>query len=245
MSHDERAGSPLLTRRAWLTLSTLLALEGLVHAAPEAPAKGSDQPRTETSATTAPSPRVLLVPLGSQLTDEELDVVEQSLLAFYDFEVTRLGRQELPQAAYYRPRQRYRAEKLLSYLDTIAAPSYARVVGLTGVDISTTKGQVHDWGILGLATLDGRLAVLSTHRCGRGTRTAEQRRIRFGKVAVHEVGHTLGLAHCPTVGCLMEDAKGSVMTTDREYDLCTRCRAELARLGRSARAAPAIPWPKP
>jgi archaemetzincin len=220
----------------------LTAVDGLALAAPEggAPAAGNDASKAQGNAE-----RLLLVPLGPQISDDELSVVEQALLAFYDFRLERHARLPLPEAAYYRPRQRYRAEKLLEFLDSIAERSYERVVGLTGVDISTTNGSIYDWGILGLATVDGRLAVLSTHRCARGTRTEAERHIRFGKVAVHEVGHTLGLPHCPTRGCLMEDARGSVLTTDREYDLCARCRNELRRLGRGTKPEPRIPWPKP
>jgi archaemetzincin len=70
-------------------------------------------------------------------------------------------------------------------------------------------------------------------------------RERLAKVAVHELGHTLGLPHCPNVGCLMEDAEGRVATCDREYDFCARCRGLVAAAGRPLPVAPKIPWPRP
>ena len=70
-------------------------------------------------------------------------------------------------------------------------------------------------------------------------------RQRLGKVAVHETGHTLGLDHCSSDGCLMHDGEGTVLTSDTEYDLCARCRGILARAGRVLPSAPKIPWPKP
>jgi archaemetzincin len=222
-----------LTRRTFLSLCGLLCLGGTARAEESKPA-----------ATPSP-PRLVILPLGAELTDEGLDFVRRSLEAFYDFRVDVLPRQALPKSTFYAPRKRYRADKLLDYLETQAPADAARIVGLTAVDISTTKGKVFDWGILGLATIDGRLGVLSSFRCRRGTRTAEEALVRFGKVAVHEVGHTLGLEHCPTLACLMEDAKGTVMTTDREYDLCPNCRKRLQTLGRQARSSPSIPWPKP
>jgi hypothetical protein len=42
----------------------------------------------------------------------------------------------------------------------------------------------------------------------------------------------------------MEDALGKVATTDREYDLCSKCRQRLIASGYELGDA-AIPWPKP
>jgi archaemetzincin len=225
----------MITRRCFIALSSLLAI----------PSTALAQSATGNGERTSPRPKVLLVPLGSGLSDGEVAFVKSSLLAFYDFELLDGQRFSMPKGAYYAPRKRHRAEKLLDYLDELAPSSITRVVGITASDISTTKGSLYDFGILGLATIDGRACVLSSFRCARGTRTREQALHRFGKVAVHEVGHTLGLMHCPTVGCLMEDARGSVLTADREYDLCSDCRARLEATGRAARTSPVIPWPKP
>lgn len=182
--------------------------------------------------------------LGKALPDADLAMVVRALAAFYAVEVKTLGRVDLPKSAYYPKRGRYRAEKLLDFLKPRLPAGGSRILGLTGVDISTTKGKIDDWGILGLATIDGAACVLSSFRCKRQAKNAEHARIRLGKVAVHEIGHTFGLDHCPNRGCLMEDGGGSVLTTDREYDLCFESRRALSEHGVEL-ADGEIPWPKP
>ncbi len=147
----------------------------------------------------------------------------------YRIKVKVLDHAPLPRAAYYQPRHRYRAEKLLLELDRIATKHTDtwRIMGLTAVDISTTKEPYDDWGVMGLGELPGNSSVLSVFRCRKGARSTEHAYERLGKVAVHELGHTLGLDHCPTAGCIMEDARGKASTVDGEKDFCEKCKNAL------------------
>ena len=190
-------------------------------------------------------PKIYVQPLGGLLPAADSDLVRRALLAFYRIKVDVLPNTALPRSAFYAKRRRYRAEKLLDFLESRRPNDGKRILGLTGVDISTTKPPHEDWGILGLATLDGGACVLSSFRCKRGAKNAEHARIRLGKTAVHEIGHTFGLPHCTTYGCLMEDAQGKVATTDREYDLCPRCRQRLIAKGHELSDSPDVPWPRP
>jgi archaemetzincin len=185
---------------------------------------------------------IVLMPLGGGLPDVELSVVRRALEAVYAAPVTVLPSVALPRSAYYAPRSRYRAEKLLDFLRPRLPEGALRIAGITAADISTTKAPYDDWGILGLATIDGTACVLSTFRCHRRAKSAEQARIRFAKTAVHELGHTFGLEHCPNRGCLMEDGGGSVLTTDRERDLCAACRARLSAEGLLRTPRGPLPW---
>ena len=52
--------------------------------------------------------------------------------------------------------------------------------------------------------------------------------IRTVKVVNHELGHVLGLGHCPKEGCLMADARGTIKTVDGEPGpLCELCHANV------------------
>lgn len=172
-----------------------------------------------------------IVPLGGAQGEAEVRAVVDAIGAFFTVPVAMREPLDLPKAAYYPPRGRYRAERLLEFLAANVTTRAHVALGLTTVDISTTKGRIADWGILGLATLDGRSAVLSSFRCRRGAPDASHARERFAKTAVHELGHSFGLPHCATPGCLMHDGEGSVLTSDREADFCASTRARLAAAG--------------
>jgi archaemetzincin len=152
--------------------------------------------------------------------------VESGIRASYgEVTIVVLPARPLPQSAYYRPRNRYRAEKLLMFLDSTKDASHTKIVGLTATDISTTRGKHYDWGIFGYGGISAAPCVVSTFRLRGGN--ADRKRVteRLVKVVNHELGHTFGLVHCATKGCLMADAKGSIGPVDRSDGmLCAGCR---------------------
>lgn len=176
------------------------------------------------------------------LRKAELDAVSETVRSFYGVDVRLLPDVGLPASAFYPPRHRYRAERLLTALsrrlddhlhrEDARGDEVDRILGLTHADISTTKDSFPDWGILGLADLDGYAGVISTFRCARRAHSADHALERFRKVAIHELGHTFGLLHCvQSDRCLMRDAGGSALSVDAEDDLCARCRGRLAARG--------------
>jgi len=130
----------------------------------------------------------------------------------------------LPASAYFQPRNRYRADSLLDFLrkkgnaDTV-------IVGLTNRDISTTKGNIADWGVMGLCRQPGDACVVSTFRLN-----PTRLNVQFYKVILHELGHTAGLPHCPDPHCLMRDAEGG-NHLDEETGFCPKCNAYLHSKG--------------
>ena len=184
------------------------------------------------AADTKPAPpdrgTVLIVPLRS-FPEPLLAAVEERLRSEIHVEVRRHAVEPLPRSTYYKPRRRYRADKLLDHLETIAAtqPASTRVLGLTEVDISTTKGEIKDWGVFGLGAMPGRSAVVSSFRLRRRAPPPKVR-FRVATVALHEVGHMFGLDHCEEPRCSMQDAHGSIENTDTSTGrLGPECEAEL------------------
>lgn len=174
-----------------------------------------------------PAPAVGLQPLGT-VTPERVAAAKKEIETSLGLSVKVLPAQPLPKAAWYAPRSRYRAEKLLDHLTATVAKEHRIVVGLTEKDISTTKGENQDWGIIGLGELSGRSCVVSTFRLSaRGAGEAALRE-RLAKMVVHEIGHVLGLDHCPEPTCVMRDLEGSIDTVDRgSGDFCPDCRGKI------------------
>jgi archaemetzincin len=168
---------------------------------------------------------VHLVPLGS-ISDDAIEETARGLRSHAPVTVIVEPRQPLPPESRSVIAGRYRAERILEWMGGLDIKT-GKLMGVTDVDIVSKKGTNDNWGILGLGTLDGRCSVLSTFRMKRvwenGGAPDSLVRERLWKTAVHELGHTLGLPHCPNRGCIMEDAHGTVKTTDRETELCPEC----------------------
>lgn len=105
---------------------------------------------------------------------------------------------DLPKNSFYKPRNRYRADSIISFLSKNTKQNFV-TIGLTTKDISTTKGNIKDFGIMGLGFRPGTACVASSFRLNTNNRNEQ-----FFKVAIHELGHTQGLKHCPGKNMLHE-----------------------------------------
>jgi archaemetzincin len=139
-------------------------------------------------------------------------------------DVTLLKPAALPKQAWYESRKRYRADRLIYWLKEKMNDGEV-IVGLTSKDISTTKKDVKDFGVMGLGFRPGKACVASTYRLNKN-RIREQ----MFKVVIHELGHTQGIDHCPNKMCFMRDAKGG-NPTDEEKTFCEKCRKVLIGKG--------------
>lgn len=162
---------------------------------------------------------IKVVPLGkatTQFVTETYAAMKQVLP-----QVVLLSKEEMPASAWYGPRKRYRADSLIHWLSS-RANEKETYVGISMNDISTTKGDVFDYGVMGLGFCPGNACVASNYRL--------KNKKDFIKVVIHELGHTTGLPHCPNKTCYMRDAEGGDHT-DKEKGFCDDCRKHLVDKG--------------
>lgn len=167
---------------------------------------------------------------------ELIDLVHEALQEQYGFETIVLNEMEPPKRAFINVKSpRYRADALIRILRAQRPDSVGIIFGLTQKDISITKyekdGSIKkpeykygDFGIFGLGFKPGVSSVVSIYRLGKG----KTLKSRLKKIALHEIGHNLGLKHCPDKSCLMTDAVESIRTVDAAKEtLCDKCRAQI------------------
>lgn len=167
-----------------------------------------------------------------------VDSISLILKRTYKAKVVVLTRKALPKSAFVSIKSpRYRADSLLIHLLKNKPDTIDYVLGITSKDISTTmrdsqgnikipKSKYLDWGVFGLGYKPGGSCMISTFRL---YSVKEQLYLsRIQKIAVHEIGHNMGLDHCETKQCVMQDAVESIKTVDLEGSkLCKRCHHKI------------------
>ncbi|MBW8683849.1 zinc-dependent metalloprotease family protein [Chitinophaga rhizophila] len=163
--------------------------------------------------------RVKILPLG-RVKDIQIKESYEGIRKIYP-QTEVLPARDMPAFTYYEPRNRNRADSLIRWMSSMAARNEI-YVGITMQDISATKGKLADYGIMGLGYCPGSACIVSSYRL--------KNKQNFFKLVIHELGHNMGLSHCPVLTCYMRDAKGGD-PTDEEKGFCPKCSAFLRKKG--------------
>lgn len=120
-------------------------------------------------------------------------------------------------------RGQYYSTEILKRLLPLAGPE-TRVLGVTVLDLYVPVLTF----VFGEAQLEGPCALVSLHRLRESFYGLPERREltaeRLQKEAVHELGHTYGLRHCPDWRCVMASSHGVELLDVKGADFCQRCR---------------------
>jgi archaemetzincin len=134
----------------------------------------------------------------------------------------------IPPKAYDFNRRQYDADIILDRV-LYQIPGEQKVLTVLDVDLYTSSQNLNF--IFGQAQLRGRVALVSTCRLNQKFyKILEDKTLLFNRLvkeAVHELGHTFGLVHCPNPGCVMSFSN-SVADVDRKGpSLCKSCHEKI------------------
>lgn len=167
-----------------------------------------------------------LVPVGP-VGEELLAWLAERLTEQLDREVRVGDALSLPDRAYDPGRKQYRGGQILQALRGVPAPGAVRLLGLVEADCYAA-GLNFILGQAGMHAREAFVALARLHPSFFGLPENQERfRERVLKEAVHELGHTWGLSHCPDPTCVMHFSNTLRDTDIKGVDFCPRCHEGL------------------
>jgi archaemetzincin len=157
---------------------------------------------------------IALQPLGDY-DPGELIYIQNEISDFYNRPVIILSQMNIPTSYLMTENdERYSADSILKLLSGLHNGKIAEVVGITHKDIFTTRKENPEItetfrypgtkGIFGMGYIPGNACIISDYRIHTTDTMLLKHRLRT--VIFHEIGHNLGLGHCPVDRCIMSGA---------------------------------------
>ncbi len=132
-----------------------------------------------------------------------------------------------PLYAYNEGRGQYLSSAILRELGSLDLPRAHRLLGVADLDLYVPELNF----VFGQASLRGKEAIIALPRLRQSfyglpddPGLLHQRAV---KEAVHELGHTYGLGHCPDRLCVMHFSNSLHDTDIKGRSFCRNCRADL------------------
>ena len=167
-----------------------------------------------------------LIPLGN-IDLSLLDKLSEDLQLKFSADCQILKALDLPPIAYNSERNQYQAGKILERISELKLPVRSKTLGIYDVDLYTADSNF----VFGQAEMGDRDCVISLFRLNPefyGQEFDEQIFYsRILKEAVHELGHTFRLYHCPDAKCVMHFSNSLKDTDYKSSEFCKRCKSEL------------------
>ena len=170
--------------------------------------------------------KIYLVPIGP-VDEDVLSVVGEGLATALGRELDVSDPLPHPAYAYHQRRQQYLSDAILSQLRQMVLPA-ERLLGLVDLDLYTPGLNF----VFGQASMGGREALIALPRLQQSFYGLPDDEALFHeraiKEAVHELGHTYGLAHCPDATCVMHFSNSLPDTDFKGKEFCAVCQAAFA-----------------
>ncbi len=171
--------------------------------------------------------QIYLIPVGV-IKEAVLEALESRLEKTFHCRIIRHKGMKLPDETYNPERNQYFSSLILKRLHKVIRPSKNdKVLAISNVDLYVPSLNF----VFGEAELGGYFAIISLARLRQSFYGLPEDKHLFLertiKEAVHELGHTYGLSHCPDPECVMHFSN-SLMDTDRKKpSFCSRCQRKL------------------
>ena len=136
--------------------------------------------------------------------------------------------------AIHTGRGQYHSTRILAILESQGnLAAFEKILGVTSVDLYNPSPMADGTGfVFGEARAPGRSGIVSTFRLGAGLPGSVVFDNRVKKEVVNELGHMMGLEHCPSLSCVMCKSE-NVDDTDAKSDrYCEKCQIVLKGLRR-------------
>lgn len=157
--------------------------------------------------------------------DGVLATVESAVAGAFARPVRRLAPLPEPAGGLDPARGQWNAPEMLKALLAARPPDAERILGVTGRDLFIPVLSF----VFGQAQMDGPTAVISLARLSQAFSGLPEDRplllARARKEALHELGHTFGLVHCPDAACPMSLSTGVVQVDRKGEAFCSSCAA--------------------
>jgi archaemetzincin len=161
------------------------------------------------------------------IEQELLEYLAEELKKFYGYPCKIASRIEISEIAYNADRRQYSAEVLVSRIMEQMPSDARQLFGVVDADLFVPGLNF----VFGLAY--GNTAVIALPRLRpeyyREEKNERLFRERALKEAIHELGHTFGLPHCPDTRCIMHFSNNLAETDIKGPGFCRVCSARLVR----------------
>lgn len=164
---------------------------------------------------------------GEVVEQETLERLRLDLPKVFCLECRIASPVTLPDSAYLPVRGQYLASEILAGIKNHRYMEADRILAVTNIDLCAEGLSF----VFGQAELGGRLGIISTYRLRASTSLGDGR-LYYGRVlkeAIHELGHTFGLVHCPDVLCIMYSSNTLEDTDLKGPGFCSDCKLKLEK----------------